>query len=133
MTTNQNSPLLAQAQTLLADGKAEEVVVLNTEQQSNGLFAYMVVATARSARHAAALTNRLRRDLKAAGGGEILIETSAASEWTLMDCGELVVHIMLPAAREYYQLESLWSMRPRGERPMAADSAAADTNRETDD
>lgn len=103
---------LAQIQAALADGKAEDVAVFNTEEQSQGLFVYMVVATARSARHAAALTERVKQAMRAAGRDEIVIETSSASQWTLIDGGDWVVHIMLAAAREYYHLESLWGMRP---------------------
>lgn len=124
-------PLLTQVKATLTDGKAEAMVVLNTEQQSRGLFAYMVVVTANTARHAAALTARIKSDLKAMGHKNITIESSALSEWTLIDCGDLVVHIMLPASRDYYQLESLWSMRPMSEseeESAAASSGSEETN-----
>lgn len=93
----------------LNDGKAENLIVLATEKQSCGLFAGMVIATALSARHAKALTERVRQALKLAGYKKrSAVESSDDSDWTLIDCGAIIVHIMQPAARERYQLESLW-------------------------
>lgn len=95
--------------TALSDGKAENLIVLATEKQSCGLFAGMVIATALSARHAKALTERVAQALKSAGyKRRFPIESSDSGDWTLIDCGGVIVHIMQPAARELYQLESLW-------------------------
>lgn len=95
--------------TALNDGKAENLIVLATEKQSCGLFAGMVVATALSARHAKALTERVAQALRSAGYKKRFpTESSADGDWTLIDCGDVVIHIMQPAARERYQLESLW-------------------------
>lgn len=96
----------------LGDGKAEAVTTLPTERQSNGLFAFMVIATVGSSRHSAALTQRVKKALKGAGAGSPAVEASEGGEWTLIDSGDIIIHIMLPAARERYDLESLWRLPP---------------------
>ena len=93
---------------VLLAGKGEDIVVLSTARQSGGLFTHMIVATARSARHAAALAERVLKARKAAGNKKNSVEQSEGHEWVLIDCGDVIVHIMQLAARERYRLEELW-------------------------
>lgn len=101
-------------QAALADGKGERVVTLPTLRQSGGLFSHVVVATAGSGRHAAALADRVRRAWKSAGLGASRVESSEEREWVLIDCGDVVVHIMQESARTRYRLEELWGFEGRG-------------------
>lgn len=108
--------MLTLIQTTLTDGKATDLITLPTERQSSGLFLHMVVATAGSSRHAAALGNRVIKALKSAGHGKCKVEASTEREWTLIDCGDVIVHIMREEARERYKLEALWGFEDGGER-----------------
>lgn len=93
---------------VLLDGKGEEIVILPTARQSGGLFTHIVVTTAGSARHAAALAERVTKAQKRSGNKTSKVETSDEREWVLIDCGDVVVHIMQAAARARYRLEDLW-------------------------
>ena len=92
----------------LLDGQAGELTVLPTLRQSGGLFSHIIVSTANSGRHAAALTERIRKMLKAAGMGKSLVEASETKDWVLVDCGDVIVHIMQSEARDRFRLEELW-------------------------
>lgn len=100
--------MLKVIKTVLAEGKADNVVALSATRQSSGLFAWMVVATAGSSRHTAALTARLLKALKSAGFKKPSVEAAAGGEWTLVDCSDVVVQIMREETRQYYRLEELW-------------------------
>ena len=99
---------LERIQSALTDGLADDTAVLATERQSGGLFTHMVLVTAGSARHAAALTTRTCKALKAAGDGNPSVESSPERDWTLIDCGDILVHIFQKEARGRYCLEELW-------------------------
>ena len=65
---------------------------------------------------------RLRNKLKEAGASIIGVEGEETSEWVLVDAGDIIVHVMQPAVRAYYNLEELWSARP-ARRTKAAKAA----------
>lgn len=69
----------------------------------------MVIASAESTRQTKALANHVREAVKVAGGEVYGVEGEQTGEWMLVDLGEIVVHVMQPAAREYYDLEGLWA------------------------
>ena len=99
--------LLGLVMSVLEEGKATDITALDTARQSGGLFAHIVVATATSSRHTLALTRRLARALKDAGHSR-MVEESSEREWSLVDAGSVVAHVMQPEARERYNLEGLW-------------------------
>lgn len=92
----------------LQDGKGMDIKILFVAHQSGGLFERMIIATANSPRHVAALAERARVALKTAGLPPGHIETSAEKSWILVDAGEVIAHIMVAEMREIYDLESLW-------------------------
>ncbi|MGI9298052.1 MAG: ribosome silencing factor [Gammaproteobacteria bacterium] len=92
----------------LEEGKGVDIKIIAATRQSGGLFSYMIIATANSPRHAAALASRVRRALKIAGGAPKRAESSAEKSWILVDAGDAVAHIMLREARARYDLENLW-------------------------
>ena len=72
----------------------------------------MVVVTGNTNRQVRALANAVTEDCKKAGFSSLGVEGDDVGEWVLVDMGDTVVHIMLPATRVFYDLEKLWSMRP---------------------
>ena len=72
----------------------------------------MVVVTGNTNRQVRALANAVTEDCKKAGFSSLGVEGADVGEWVLVDMGDTVVHIMLPATRVFYDLEKLWSMRP---------------------
>jgi ribosome-associated protein len=91
----------------LEEIKARDIAVLDVKKLTS-LFDYMIVASADSIRQTKALARNVHDRVKAAGGQVIGVEGEQVGEWVLVDLGDIVVHIMQPAVREYYNLEQLW-------------------------
>ncbi|WP_028450076.1 MULTISPECIES: ribosome silencing factor [Chitinibacter] len=91
----------------LEDIKGKEIQVLDTTQLTD-LFECMIVATGDSNRQVRALANNVSVELKAKGYEIVSTEGEESGEWVLVDAGSLVVHVMLPPVRDYYDLEQLW-------------------------
>jgi ribosome-associated protein len=100
------------AVTALEDIKATDIVPLDTRTLTS-LYDAIIVATAESGRQTKALARNVADKVKAAGGHVIAIEGENSGEWVLVDCGELVVHILLPQMRTLYNLEELWTPSPQ--------------------
>ncbi len=90
---------------LLDDGKAEDIVTIDLAGKTT-IADFMVVASGRSARQVAALTEHLEAALSA--GARIAIEGKAQGDWVLIDAGDVIVHLFRPEIRAYYNLEKLW-------------------------
>jgi len=97
----------------LEDVKAQDIAVFNTEHLSP-LFERVIIATGSSNRQTKALASSVRVAVKAAGMEVMRTEGEENGEWIIVDCAAVVVHIMQPAIRQYYQLEEIW-----GEKPVA--------------
>lgn len=98
----------------LEDSKAEDLVSIDLVGKSS-LADRMVVVSGRSQRHVQAIAERLLEDLKQAGGRDLRVEGLRASDWVLVDEGDVIVHIFRPEVREFYNIEKMW----RAERPTA--------------
>ncbi|SUA48799.1 ribosome-associated protein [Neisseria zoodegmatis] len=96
----------------LEDVKGKDIVVLETQEKTS-LFARMIIASGDSNRQVKALANNVAVDLKEAGFEIIGSEGQDSGEWALVDAGDLVVHVMLPAVRDFYDIDTLWG----GEKP----------------
>jgi ribosome-associated protein len=109
----------------LEDIKARDVAAFNVTHLTS-LFDRVIIATAESARQTKALSVHLQERMKALGERIHGVEGEAGGEWVLVDLGDVVVHIMQPAVRQYYNLEELWGEpAPRARRPRAKPSPAA--------
>ncbi|HET7262816.1 MAG TPA: ribosome silencing factor [Casimicrobiaceae bacterium] len=96
----------------LEDIKAREIKVLDVRKQTS-LYDSLIIASADSARQAKALAQHVRDRLKESGATILGVEGEQTGEWILVDAGVLVVHVMQPAVRSYYNLEELWTPPPR--------------------
>src|SRR5512145_1486534 len=109
----------------LEDIKAREIVVLDVTPMT-AMFDRMIICTADSARQTKALANSVHDKLKALGYRVQSTEGEQTGDWVLVDLGEVVVHIMQPATRQYYNLEELWAVaKPRRTRTAAAPAKKA--------
>jgi ribosome-associated protein len=91
----------------LEDIKARDIVVLDVRRVTS-LFDKMIIASADSTRQSKALADNVQEKVKALGARVHGVEGEQLGEWILLDLGQVVVHIMQPATRRYYNLEELW-------------------------
>ena len=103
----------------LEDIKARDIEVINTTKLSS-LFDRIIVASADSARQTKSLARSVQDKVLAAGGRVIGTEGEESGDWIVVDLGDIVVHIMQPAVRSYYNLEELWAARPAARKKSAA-------------
>lgn len=115
LTTEEKTKAVVAA---LEDIKATDVTVIDTSKLSS-LFDRMIIASATSNRQAKALADNVVVKLKAMGEEVLGREGEESGEWVLVDLGEVLVHIMQPATRAYYNLEELWS-KAQAARPKLA-------------
>jgi len=99
--------LLTIVKDTLEDKKAENIEILDVRNFSN-ITDFMVVATGKSARQVTALAQYVIEQSKSHDHRPLGEEGSNLGEWVLVDLGDIIVHIMQPVTREFYQLEKLW-------------------------
>lgn len=95
----------------LEEMKGNEIVVLDVSANTS-VTDFMIIASGTSSRHVASLANNVVVNVKEQGVRPLGVEGQAGSEWVLVDLGDIVVHIMQPATRQFYDLERLWSDLP---------------------
>ena len=91
----------------LDDLKAKEIVVLDVSGKST-VTDRMIIASGTSRRHVMSLGQHVHEEVKHSGILPLCIEGQDTGEWVLVDLGDVVVHIMMPDARSFYDLERLW-------------------------
>lgn len=91
----------------LDDLKAEEVIELDVRDKTS-MMDYIIVASGTSSRHVKAVANNVAAEAKKGGYLPLGIEGEIEGEWVLVDLGDIVVHVMQPQVRQFYDLESLW-------------------------
>ena len=92
----------------LEDIKGHDIEVINTAKLTP-LFERIVIACGDSNRQVRSLAQNVQDKVREAGGHVISTEGEDSGEWVLVDLGDIVVHVMQPAIRSYYNLEELWS------------------------
>jgi ribosome-associated protein len=91
----------------LEDVKAQDIQVFNTTHLTD-LFDRVVIASGTSNRQTKALAAHVRDKARESGATVVSVEGDDTGEWVLVDLGDVVVHIMQPAIRQYYNLEEVW-------------------------
>lgn len=95
----------------LEDVRAKDIKAFNTSKIT-GLFDRVVIASGTSNRQAKALADSVIDAAKKAGLQVLAYEGAETGEWVLVDLGDIVIHSMQPAIRDYYNLEEIWGEYP---------------------
>jgi ribosome-associated protein len=93
----------------LEDLKAERIVVLDVRDKTD-VTDYIIVASGNSSRHVKAIANNVVLEAKRAGQAPLGVEGETDGEWMLVDLADVVVHVMQPQVRQFYDLENLWQV-----------------------
>jgi len=101
--------MLELVQHQLAENKAENVQTIDIQGRSS-VADYIVIASGNSGRHLKAMAEHLVLQLKHRGQPPLGVEGEREGEWVLVDAGDVIVHLMLPKVREFYNLEKLWDV-----------------------
>ena len=91
----------------LEDIKAFDIAVIDVRKKTS-IADYMIIASANSNRQTKALARHLKDTLKEINKSVANIEGEVDGEWVLVDLNDVLVHIMLPTTRAYFNLEELW-------------------------
>lgn len=106
----------------LEDIKASDIVVLNVKKLTS-MADYMIIASGESSRQVKALARNVADKLREAGAEIVGVEGEESGEWVLVDLGHVIVHVMHPAVREYYNLEELWTAPKAVRKKLASKDA----------
>lgn len=106
----------------LEDLKAKDVTHLDVTELSQ-VMDTLIIASGTSNRHVKSLASNVAAQAKAAGIQPLGVEGEGQGEWVLVDFGDLVVHVMMPSTRDFYDLEKLWSTAPRSRQVDESDEA----------
>lgn len=91
----------------LEDFKAIDIQSIDVSDQ-NPLTELFVIASGNSSRHVKSMAENLVMRAKAAGCPPLGVEGQREADWVLVDLNDVIVHLMLPQARAFYNLEKLW-------------------------
>lgn len=94
----------------LEDIKGRDIHVYNTARMPS-MFERVVIASGESTRQVKALADNVQEKVRENGARVYGVEGEASGEWVLVDLGDVVVHIMHPTVREFYNLEEVWGGR----------------------
>lgn len=92
----------------LEDRKGKDITVLDVCDKTS-VTDIMLIVSGTSSRHVKSLANSVIEQAKNSGEPPLGVEGERQAEWILVDLGDVVVHVMQPKVREFYQLEKLWS------------------------
>jgi ribosome-associated protein len=104
MTTNQLLQIVLLA---LDDGKGKDIKVIDVRKKT-GIADFMVIASGTSERHVKSLADHVIEEAKNNEVQPLGVEGQSGGEWVLVDLGDVIVHVMKPQTREFYQLEKFW-------------------------
>ncbi|MFO8005891.1 ribosome silencing factor [Thioalkalivibrio sp.] len=107
----------------LEDMKGQQIRVLDVRGKTP-LADFMVIASGTSNRHVKSLADSVAIKAKESGVQPLGIEGQDGQEWVLVDLNDVIVHVMLPKVRDFYNLEKLW---------LAEDAGTQTTLAATDD
>ena len=92
----------------LEELKAVNTVTLDVRALTD-VMDFLVITSGTSSRHVKSLADHVVAEARKRGVPPLGTEGEKAAEWVLVDFGDVVVHVMLPATRDFYDLERLWT------------------------
>jgi nicotinate-nucleotide adenylyltransferase len=104
-TQDSSAELLRLILASLDDSRAEDVVTVNLAGKT-AIADYMVIASGRSSRQVAAMTDHLADALR--GHARVAVEGKAQGDWVLVDAGDIIINLFRPEIRLFYNLEKMW-------------------------
>ncbi len=104
MTTDQLLQIVLLA---LDDGKGKDIKVIDVRKKT-GIADFMVIVSGTSERHVKSLADHVIEEAKKNEVQLLGVEGQGGGEWVLVDLGDVIVHVMKPQTREFYQLEKFW-------------------------
>ncbi len=105
----QTKELLEMIRQEVDEHKGQDITVLDVRDKTS-ITDFMIVVTGTSERHARALCEYVSEKVKKLGIQHAGFEGQEGSDWVLLDLGDVILHVMTRQAREFYQLEKLWSV-----------------------
>ncbi|HWU82889.1 MAG TPA: ribosome silencing factor [Methylophilaceae bacterium] len=108
----------------LEDIKAFDITVMDVRKLTS-MTSYMIVASANSTRQAKAIADNVREKMREKGVVMRGTEGEKDGEWVLVDLDDIVVHVMIPTTRAYYNLEQLWGETESRRQPAKPAAPAA--------
>ncbi|SDT88770.1 ribosome-associated protein [Pseudomonas pohangensis] len=103
----QSEQLVQIAVAALEDLKAQDITTIDVRGKTS-ITDFMVIASGSSSRQVKALVENVMEKVKAQGVRPLGSEGLDGGEWALLDLGDIVVHVMQVATRQFYDLERLW-------------------------
>lgn len=94
----------------LEEDQAAAVTCIDVRGRSS-IADYIVIVSGRSSRHLRSMADHVVMRLKAAGTPPLGVEGEREGEWVLIDTGDIILHLMLPNIRDFFNIESLWEIR----------------------
>jgi len=90
------------------DLKGQDIIALDVQGKSS-ITDCMIICTGTSTRHVMSIANHVVQESRAAGMELFGMKGQEASDWIVVDLGEVIVHVMQEESRRLYELEKLWS------------------------
>jgi len=94
---------------ILDENSGQDILEIDISDKSS-VADFMLVVSGRSNRHVGALADYVIRGLKEKGLKSLGVEGLEASDWVLIDAGDVLLHIFRPEVRAFYNLEKIWSL-----------------------
>ena len=115
--------VIAKPAAAIEDVKARDITTFNVEHLTS-LFDRVIIATGESARQVKSLARSVETKMIELGAKALSTEGEKEGEWVLVDLGDIIVHVMHPTVRQYYNLEELWG-QAKARKPRATKKSTA--------
>lgn len=123
----QSEELVKLAISALEEIKAQDITTIDVRGKTS-ITDFMLIASGTSSRHVKSLVDNVLEKVKEQGVRPIGTEGMDTGEWALLDLGDIVVHVMLPTARQFYDLERLWQGAEQSRAQFSAEPGAEQSN-----
>lgn len=90
------------------DLKGQDIIAIDVKGKSS-ITDCMVICTGTSIRHVVSIAEHVVQEARQAGLRPFSVDSRSASDWVVVDLGEVIVHVMQEESRKLYELEKLWS------------------------